>query len=59
MLRELYDDDGRCRVERREDEDGEDVWEEGRGKEVGVGREREGWIEREGAGTRGGGVREG
>ena len=26
-------------MERREDEDGEDVWEEGRGKEVWVGSE--------------------
>ena len=34
-------------------EDGEDVWEEGRGKEVGEGRERESGIERKGVGMRG------
>ena len=47
-------------MERREDEDGgwgEDVWGEVRGKEVGVGRERERGIEMKGSGVRGG-VRE-
>ena len=34
-------------------EDGEDVWKEGRNKEVGVGRERERGTEMKGAGMRG------
>ena len=37
---------------------GEDVWEEGRNKEVGVGRERERGIEMKGAGMRGRGKAE-
>ena len=59
MLRELEDEDGGCRMEdegwrrwRMRMADGEDVWEEGRGKGVGVGREREWGIERKGAGMR-------
>ena len=41
------------RVGRMRMEDGEDVWEEGSGKELGVGKEREWGMERKRAGMRG------